>query len=90
MNAVIKGYFKELMNQKSDDYVFFELKRMKIMWWINETNCAEDFESMGLNMLQKKKRVKFIKKYDQKAWKRCHVEDLFVILSQFKQKETSN
>jgi len=85
---VIKGLFKELMNQKSDDYVFFELKDENyVMDAMNQLRRRFP-NAMGLEYAAKKEEGQIYKKYDQKSLKEMPLEDLFSdFYQQFKQKE---
>lgn len=85
---VIKGFFDELMTQKSDDYVFFELADENFVMDAMNQLRRRFPNAMGLEYASKKGNNQIYQKQDQKTLKESSLEDLFSdFYKTFKQKE---
>lgn len=85
---VIKGFFDELMTQKSDDYVFFELADENFVMDAMNQLRRRFPNAMGLEYASKKEDNQIYQKQDQKTLKESSLEDLFSdFYKTFKQKE---
>ena len=85
---VIKGLFKELMTQKSDDYIFFELEDEEFVMDAMNQLRRRFPNAMGLEYTAKKEEKNSFEKHNQKSLKERPLEELFSdFYKQFKQKE---
>ena len=85
---VIKGLFEELMTQKSDDYVFFELEDEEFVMDAMNQLRRRFPNAMGLEYTAKKEEKNAYEKHNQKILKERPLEELFSdFYQQFKQKE---